>query len=181
MVYPETPDLMSYCDPVWISDYHFDKMIQYRLTKEKERLLAAGPSISKSLLLWGGLSEEGGLYLEPAFAVDAPASLPREGGPYRLEGHDASGNALFEFNFAMGEIADGEGGRIRIRDTSPAGVVRPARSHHAHRSRGLCGDDSGQRSLRRDPSGSFYRPGPWHPARLAGAGRVGSFRASYIA
>ena len=56
------------------------------------------------------MSEEGGLYLEPAFAVDAPASLPSEGGPYRLEGHDASGNALFEFNFAMGEIADGEGG-----------------------------------------------------------------------
>ena len=110
LVYPSTSDLMSYCDPVWISDYHFGKMIEYRLTKEEERLLAAGPPLSKSLLLWGGLKEEIGLYLEPAFAVDAPASLPREGGPYRLEGHGASGNALFELDFAMGDIADGEGG-----------------------------------------------------------------------
>ena len=110
LVYPSTSDLMSYCDPVWISDYHFDKMIEYRLTKDEERLLAAGPHLSKSLLLWGGLKEEIGLYLEPAFAVDAPASLPREGGPYRLEGHGASGNALFELDFAMGDIADGEGG-----------------------------------------------------------------------
>ncbi len=110
LVHPATPDLMSYCDPVWISDYHFGKMIEYRLTKEEELLLAAGPPLSKSLLLWGGLKEEIGLYLEPAFAVNAPPSLPREGGPYRLEGHGASGNALFELNFAMGDIADGEGG-----------------------------------------------------------------------
>ena len=110
LVYPETPDLMSYCDPVWISDYHFEKMIRYRLTEEEERLLATGPPLSKSLLLWGGLSLEDGLYLEPAFVVDAPASLPNEGGPYRLQGHDESGIMLFELDFVMGEIADGEGG-----------------------------------------------------------------------
>ena len=110
LVYPSTSDLMSYCDPVWISDYHFGKMIEYRLTKEEERLLAAGPPLSKSLLLWGGLKEEIGLYLEPAFVVEAPPSLPRTDGSYRLAGQDTSGNALFEMSFAMGEIADGEGG-----------------------------------------------------------------------
>ena len=110
LVYPSTSDLMSYCDPVWISDYHFDKMIEYRLTEEEELLLMAGSTSSKSLLLWGGFSEENGLYLEPAFIVDSPVSLPREGGPYRLEGYDASSNAMFELDFAMGEIADGDGG-----------------------------------------------------------------------
>ena len=110
LVYPSTSDLMSYCDPVWISDYHFDKMIKYRSTKEEERLLAAGLPFGKSLLLWGGLSVDSGLYLEPAFVVDTPASLSNEGGPYRLQGHDASGNTLFALDFAMDEIADGEGG-----------------------------------------------------------------------
>lgn len=109
LVYPSTPDLMSYCDPPWISDYHFNKMIEYRLTEEADLLQPTGSPLSRSLLLWGGLSEERGLYLEPSFAVDASASLPNEDGPFRVEGYDASGNTLFELNFAMDESADGEG------------------------------------------------------------------------
>ncbi|MXY97193.1 MAG: hypothetical protein F4Z29_05475 [Gemmatimonadetes bacterium] len=143
LVYPSTSDLMSYCDPVWISDYHFAKMIEYRLTKEEERLAAASsPPLSKSLLMWGGLSEDRGLYLEPVLAVDASASLPHEGGPYRLQGHDASGKPLFELDFSMGEIADGEGGVFvfalpvrqgwsgllaRITLTGPEGIVEMTR------------------------------------------------------
>ena len=111
LVHHSTPDIMSYCDPVWISDHNFTRALNYRLFEENRRILTAASSKEGvSLLLWGGLDESGELSLDPAFAVDAPASLPREGGPYRLAGQDTSGNALFEMSFAMGEIADGEGG-----------------------------------------------------------------------
>ena len=63
-------------------------------------------------LLWGGVSEEGELVLEPSFAVDAPASLPRLNGLYHIVGEDAGGGALFSLRFGTAEIADadGEGG-----------------------------------------------------------------------
>ena len=111
LVNPNTQDLMSYCSsPHWISDYNFTKAMNYRLQQEQATSLEAAfaPSV-KSLLLWGGINGYGELVLEPAFAVDAPASPPLLDGPYRLTGLDTGGGALFSFSFGMAGIADGEG------------------------------------------------------------------------
>ena len=105
------PDFMSYCGPPdWTSDYSFVKMINRRQILAGEPVFASAPSPSgRSLLVWGGRNEYGELYLEPAFVVDAPPSLPGGRGPFRLAAGDAEGNVLFDFRFSMEETDCGEG------------------------------------------------------------------------
>ena len=105
------PDFMSYCGPPdWTSDYSFVKMINRRQILAGEPVFASAPSPSgRSLLVWGGRNEYGELYLEPAFVVDAPPSLPGERGPYRLAAGDAEGNVLIDLRFSMKETDCGEG------------------------------------------------------------------------
>jgi hypothetical protein len=111
LVPPDRPDIMGYCDPHWIGDYHFYNAMRFRSRTEP---LESAPSPAadgdaRSLLLWGGVSEEGVPYLEPAFVLDAPPSPP-VGGDYRLRGRNASGEELFAVSFDMWPIADGNGG-----------------------------------------------------------------------
>ena len=111
LVSPDTPDVMGYCDPDWISGFHFTKALRYRVSQEQASMAAVAfaPS-ARSLLLWGGVNEQGELVLEPAFAVDAPPSPPSLAGLYRIDGEDDVGSTLFSLRFGMAEIADGEGG-----------------------------------------------------------------------
>ena len=65
----------------------------------------------QSLLVWGGVDSAGGLFLNPAFAVDAPPALPRTNdGAARISGATGEGAALFSLAFDMTELTDGEGG-----------------------------------------------------------------------
>ena len=107
LVSPETPDLMSYCGPKWISDYHFTNATRFRLSDEDNDDLPGPPP--RSLLLWGGVREDGTPFLEPAFVVDAPSTLPDSAGDYRLEGQRADSTELFSLNFGMLDVADSEG------------------------------------------------------------------------
>ena len=95
-------DLMSYCSPHWISDYSFTKGLFYRLSQD-----SASASPSASLLLWGGLDENDDPFLEPAFVVDAPPTLPTAPGAYALSGRTAGGDELFTLSFDMQEVSDG--------------------------------------------------------------------------
>ena len=106
-----TPDLMSYCGPPgWISDYNFTKSLHYRANWEQGyRTASIFSSSDGSLLIWGGVGEEGELGLRPAFAVDAQPVLPVERGPYRLEGTDKYGNTLFHLSFSTEEVDHSEG------------------------------------------------------------------------
>ena len=120
---PYRPDLMSYCEPAGISDYHFANALRFRLVDEGPpgavSLIAQdeGPfrparlisQEAKSLLLWGGMDAEGQLFLNPSFAVDAPAALPRATGEHRITGQSGSGDELFSVGFTMPEVADGDG------------------------------------------------------------------------
>ena len=111
LVPPGRPDLMSYCSPSWwISDYHFTNMLRFRLhtaaAGEVSSLVAAP---ARSLLLWGGVDAGGTPFLEPAFVVKAPASLPQSTGGHRIVGRTAGGDELFSLSFEMPELADGDG------------------------------------------------------------------------
>ncbi len=120
LVAPDTPDLMSYCMPRWVSDYHFTKAHAYRVYEEAASgaAVAAGPE--RALLLWGGVGEGGEPFLEPAFIVDAPPSLPvSPGGEYTVAGHDAGGRALFSISFDMPVLSHGDG-RSAFAFTLPA-------------------------------------------------------------
>ena len=109
LVPPSAADFMSFCHPTWTSDFDFAKALSYRATYEAESRPATAAAPHQSLLLWGGADAAGEPFLEPAFVVDAPPSLPAGGGDYRLEGTDAEGRALFSLSFDMPEVADGDG------------------------------------------------------------------------
>lgn len=105
LVPPWYKDVMGYCGPVWISDFHFAKALRYRVERESE---FPPPAIARVLLVWGGVDEFGAPFLEPAFAMDAPPALPAAGGDYRISGASTDGE-LFSFRFAMPVLVHGEG------------------------------------------------------------------------
>lgn len=109
LVAPNRPDLMSYCDRRWISDYHLTNAIGFRLRDEADDSASAAPAPARSLLLWGGVDARGVPYLEPAFVIDAPPALPDSGGEYRLTGRTVDGREVFSLRFGMPEVADGDG------------------------------------------------------------------------
>ncbi|MYG36498.1 MAG: hypothetical protein F4205_13500 [Gemmatimonadetes bacterium] len=109
LVAPDAGDLMSYCQYDWISDYHFANALRHRLADERTDLAATVSAPVRSLLLWGGVSSRGTPYLEPAFLVHAPATLPRRGGVYAITGHRVSGEEAFSLRFDVLEVADGDG------------------------------------------------------------------------
>ncbi len=102
----EYRDLMTYCDPSWISDYHFVKAMEYR--REHESLILRSTDPEPTLLLWGNAGP-GDLLLEPAFLIDAPPKRPTKAGPYHLAGFDAVGRSLFSYSFAPDEVEHGGG------------------------------------------------------------------------
>ncbi|MDE2876865.1 MAG: hypothetical protein OXQ93_15600 [Gemmatimonadota bacterium] len=103
----ETPDVMSYCRPRWISDYFFSEALRYRL--EDQAAAGAVTPSTRSLLLWGGTDVDGRPILEPAFVAEARPLLPHAGGDYRLTGATSDGDQLFSLDFEMPEITDGDG------------------------------------------------------------------------
>lgn len=108
LVAPGRHDLMSYCEPPWVSDYYFTNAARFRIRDEAER---GAPSAApgESILLWGGVDLEGEPFLEPAFVLEAPARVPRPGSEYRITGLDARGGELFSLDFDMPVPADGDG------------------------------------------------------------------------
>ena len=107
LVSPRTPDLMSYCRPQWISDYHFTNALRFRLVDEAGVASVAEPV--QSLLLWGGVDPVGNPYLNPAFVVEARPALPSLDGSYSVLGRNAEGNELFSIPFAMPSTPCGNG------------------------------------------------------------------------
>ncbi len=95
-------------------------------------------------MLWGGVTPDGELRLDPAFVMDAPEKLPSAPGPYRLEVVGAAGATLLSLDFEMDEISDGSGGFLfmapfleqwlgaldRIVLTGPAGTATLDRETH---------------------------------------------------
>lgn len=103
-------DYMSYCDPEWTSDYTYGEILTWRrsdgLTQAPTLTFAASPVRStRGLLLWGRLGSDGPT-LNPAFALDAPPSLPRQRGPNVLRGVDVSGTEIFRFSFRGVPVAE---------------------------------------------------------------------------
>ena len=137
-------DLMTYCDPTWISDYTYQRVFAYRLYLDGniDASVASGPFANVSvdpippepvrgpkqdvLVVWGQMSDEG-LVLEPAFTVDAPSVLPAQDGPYRLQGRDASGAELFSLSFAATPVAHGASNERSFVFAIPADQARADR------------------------------------------------------
>ena len=102
-----TADVMSYCSPRWISDYHFSNALRYRVYRHARSDVSLAHS-TKSLLVWGSQHWDGRLTLNPSFVVRAPERLPSVKGDYLVEGLSDSGTQLFSLRFDMHEVADAE-------------------------------------------------------------------------
>ena len=109
LIYPDSPDLMSYCFPKRIGEFHFAKALHFRLSDVNSLGLPDRAPATKALLLWGGVSADSVPFLEPAFVVDARPELPQSAGEYRLTGRTEGDDELFSLSFAMPNVADGDG------------------------------------------------------------------------
>ena len=149
--------------------------LRYRLFDERP-FFAAGLTVqeAESLLLWGGTDTDGAPFLNPAFVINAPTRLPEIAGEHRISGRTASGDELFGLDFAVPEVAYGDGG-------SSCAFVLPVQpnwadnlDHHTLRARWL--DQVRQRygPSDDDPARSNRGTGEGHPARLAASGRGGT-------
>lgn len=96
-------DLMSYCNPDWVSDYNYAAVLASRDIAGSVRPVGAvtGPG----MLIWGRIIN-GSVILEPSFMVQAPARLPSEPGPHRVEAFDAAGGRIFSLSFSGELVAD---------------------------------------------------------------------------
>ena len=92
-------DIMTYCDPVWISDYHFDRATTHRLNGDAGVVLEGFVERRDVLVVWGGV-HEGRLWLDPAIVLRGPVEMPSALGPYTVEGIGPDGERKFAFSFA---------------------------------------------------------------------------------
>ena len=176
LVTPHAADIMSYCGPPrWISGYQFTKALNYRLGTEADASAAAVASAStpvpagpptRTLLLWGGADAQGEPFLEPAFVLDAPPSVPPSAGEYELTGRAETGERAVLAELRHGGNR-GRRGRVCLRHRAArAGRLgRPPGEHHAVRPRGVdhAGPDDG--SAHGPPARSGERPPAWRSAR----------------
>jgi hypothetical protein len=103
---PGTRDVMSYCDPAWISDYNYRGVLNFRGSIASGRpATAAARARTRVVLVRGTIVDREGVRLAPAFAIDAPPALPASTGPYRLEARDIAGRVIFALNFTP-EVID---------------------------------------------------------------------------
>ncbi len=111
MVAPSTFDLMGYCFPRWISDYHFNRALSHRTFAQPgiAKVTLAPTSPETALLIAGGTDSAMKPYLEPVFVMEVVPSLPQSPGPWQLIGATEDGDELFFLAFSMLETADGDG------------------------------------------------------------------------
>ena len=102
-----TYDLMGYCNyPVWISDYTYNAVLNYRATNPFTTAAAQRGNYARpGLLVWGRV-QNGQLILEPTFEVVAPPALPLRSGRNRIQGLGPLGESLFDFSFDGEQVAD---------------------------------------------------------------------------
>ena len=105
-------DIMGYCPTfIWISDFQFDHATTHRLNGDGGVDLngESGPGRGEMLVVWGRVTADGRLKLDPAFLMEGPEELPGADGPYRVEGLGAGGGNVFSLSFAPTPLEGGGG------------------------------------------------------------------------
>lgn len=87
---PTSTDVMGYCSNVWISDWSWGKMADYRASAG---MIVNADAVGDGLLIWGRVTD-GKVTLEPAFRLRAKPSARASKGSHRLAITDMSGATL---------------------------------------------------------------------------------------
>jgi peptidase M66-like protein len=104
-------DVMSYCNPDWISDYNYMAILSFRGGSAVRQAASQGPA-QDGLMVWGRI-RNGTVVLEPSFRVHAPIRLPEQPGANQVSGYDVNGNRVFGVSFDGVTVADLPGGEER--------------------------------------------------------------------
>ena len=100
-------DIMSYCIPMWVSDYTYRAILTSRGTVAAMRgaaVRAVAEQPVRVFVVRGTVVEGREVTLAPAFTLDARPTRPELDGSYRLEGRASDGRVLFLEDFAPAEI-----------------------------------------------------------------------------
>ncbi|BDU71710.1 putative Ig domain-containing protein [Mesoterricola silvestris] len=95
-------DVMSYCSPVWVSDYNYKKVLATR-TATGALVAAAGDVAQECLIARGIVHKDGTVELLPGFRTRAVPSTAVAQGDLRLEGRDAAGKVVLTTPLATEE------------------------------------------------------------------------------
>lgn len=95
-------DLMSYCGPRWISDYHYLKVFQ-----NQQAAVRSQPPAGPGLWVRVQLEATGAAQLLPVYALHAPPTAPALGSPYTVELLDAKGAVIATQPLALLTAAEG--------------------------------------------------------------------------
>jgi hypothetical protein len=97
-------DFMSYCTPIWISAYHYNKMLQ---ALSQTQLAGGRPmALGDGLLISGSISSDTvRAKLNASVPISATETTPAGGaGAYRIELRDTSGAVQYSYAFTPQEI-----------------------------------------------------------------------------
>jgi hypothetical protein len=111
---PGTPDLMGYCSPRWVSDYTYRAVAAFRAREAGTAQAGHGPG----LVIWGRITADGRVIIEPPIPVARTVEPPRPG-PYRMEGMDAAGAVVLAADFAADAVSEGADGERHFAFTVP--------------------------------------------------------------
>ena len=104
--FPKTFDIMGYCRPVWLSNYHLGRAIQHLRNTG-----ASSPAVGRVqpvLAVQGRIDADGNAVLRPAFYTEGtPTSIAGDSHEITAWG---LGGELFSYLFTPHEIVDGPGG-----------------------------------------------------------------------
>ncbi len=114
-------DIMAYCSPVWVSDYTYQKILDFRggtsgflkVAAEDAPLVQPLATPRECLLVRGLIHEDGNVELLPSFRTRALPSAPPPDGDYSLACLDAQGSTLFSTPLDLLEIGCSPAGRER--------------------------------------------------------------------
>ena len=99
-------DFMTYCGPDWVSDFFYEKILEYRQAHDGG---GAPPQPEPSLLVWGRV-EADRIILEPAFQVMATPTVPDGSGSFRLDAVDEGGRLTYSGAFDPTPVSDSPAG-----------------------------------------------------------------------
>lgn len=111
----ELLDVMTYCNAIWVSDYHFDRATRHRLSGDGGYVYApptAAFDPTGEMLVVRGQILNGEITLDPAFIVTGPPALPESDGPYRVDGISVDGRTEFSLSFTPDPMEYGGGGFV---------------------------------------------------------------------
>lgn len=102
-----TKDIMSYCNPQWISDYNFELVLDFLGAEITPRVIDDTPQ--PCLLVWGR-EVDGELVLDPSVVVNARPQLPETPGDHRVDVLDERGAPIAGLSFDMPRVGCSETG-----------------------------------------------------------------------